>query len=174
MYYLNIMMNGIYERIIYMSNILIVYYSLFQNTKNLALEISKQTGGDIRELIPDKSYSFDYNTAAKEVRNEISRGFCPKLIFGNEPIDDYKIIFIGTPNWFKTLAPPVMSFIKQHNFTGKTVIPFCTHGGGGFGNIVNDITKECPKTVILPGIAINGTAVREEVANWLDSTGYES
>ncbi|MBP7105480.1 MAG: hypothetical protein KBA83_10180, partial [Fermentimonas sp.] len=40
---------------------------------------------------------------------------------------------IGSPNWFKTLAPPVMSFLKRHNFAGKTVIPFCTHGGGGFG-----------------------------------------
>ena len=93
----------------------------FQNTANLALEIAIQTGGDIRELVPDKNYSFDYNTAAKEVRSEIDRGFCPKLISGNEPIDDYETIFIGTPNWFKTLAPPVLSFLRQHDFTGKTV-----------------------------------------------------
>lgn len=73
-----------------MNDTLIVYFSLFQNTKNLALEIAKQTGGTLRELIPDKNYSFDYNTAAKEVRNEISRGFCPKLISGNESIDDYQ------------------------------------------------------------------------------------
>ena len=150
-----------------MNNTLIVYYSLFQNTKNLALEIAKQTGGTIRELIPDKNYSFDYNTAAKEVRNEISRGYCPKLISGNESIDDYQTIFIGTPNWFKTLAPPVMSFLKQHNFTGKTVIPFCTHGGGGFCQIENDIAKECSKSIILPGIAVNGTVGSEEVTNWL-------
>lgn len=154
-----------------MSNILIVYYSLFENTKNLALEISEQTGGTIRELIPDKHYSFDYNTAAKEIRNEISRGFCPKLIAGNEPIDDYQTIFIGTPNWFKTLAPPVMSFLKQHNFTGKTIIPFCTHGGGGFCQIENDIAKECTQSIILPGIAVDGTVVSEEVTNWLKTIG---
>lgn len=65
------------------------------------------------------------------------RGFCPKLISGNELTNDYRIIFIGTPNWFKTFAPPVMSFLKQHDFTGKIVIPFCTHGGGGFGQIEN-------------------------------------
>lgn len=155
-----------------MSNILIVYYSLFENTKNLALEIAEQTGGTIRELIPDKHYSFDYNTAAKEIRNEISRGFCPKLIAGNEPIDDYQTIFIGTPNWFKTLAPPVMSFLKQHNFTGKTIIPFCTHGGGGFCQIENDIAKECTQSIILPGIAVGGTVVSEEVKNWLKTIGY--
>lgn len=156
-----------------MNNTLIVYYSLFQNTKSIALEIAKQTGGTIRELVPDKNYSFDYNTAAKEVRNQISRGFCPKLISGNEPIDNYQTIFIGTPNWFKTLAPPVMSFLKQHDFTGKTVIPFCTHGGGGFCQIENDISKECSKSIILPGIAVNGTVKSEEVTNWLRSIGYE-
>jgi flavodoxin len=81
-----------------MSNILIVFFSQFKNTKNLAFEITKQTGGDERELIPEKAYSFDYNTASKEVRNEIIRGFCPKLKSGDEPIDDYDTIFIGSPN----------------------------------------------------------------------------
>ncbi|KLU64261.1 flavodoxin [Desulfosporosinus acididurans] len=157
-----------------MNDILIVYYSLFQHTRNLAVEIAKQTGGTLRELIPEKNYSFDYNTAAKEVRNEISRRFCPKLIFGNESIDGYQTIFIGTPNWFKTLAPPVMSFLKQHDFTGKTVIPFCTHGGGGFCQIENDIARECLKSITLPGLAVNGTFTSEEVTNWLKLIRYES
>lgn len=155
-----------------MNKTLIVYYSLFQNTANVALEIAVQTDGMIRELIPDKNYSFDYNTAAKEVRNEISRGFCPKLLSGNESIDDYQTIFIGTPNWFKTLAPPVMSFLRQYDFTGKIVIPFCTHGGGGFGQIEHDIAKECSTSKILPGIAINGAAQPEEVTKWLETIAY--
>jgi flavodoxin len=157
----------------HMNNTLIVYYSLVQNTANLALEIAIQTGGDIRELIPEKNYSFNYNTAAKEVRNQITRGFCPKLISGNESIEDYETIFIGSPNWFKTLAPPVMSFLKQHDFTGKTVIPFCTHGGGGFGEIENVIAQECSKSVILPGFDVNGTATSEEITNWLEKIGYQ-
>jgi len=156
-----------------MNNTLIVYYSLFKLTENLALEIAEQTAGTLRELIPDTNYSFDYNTAAKEVRNQISRGFCPKLISGNETIDDYQTIFIGSPNWFKTFAPPVMSFLRQHDFTGKIIIPFCTHGGGGFGQIENDIAKECSKSTILPGIAVNGTVLSEEVTNWLKTIGYE-
>ena len=162
------------EEIKYMSNTLIVYYSLFKTTENLALEIAVQTDGTLRELIPDMNYSFDYNTAAKEVRNQISRGFCPKLISGNESIDDYQTIFIGSPNWFKTLAPPVMSFLRQHDFTGKTIIPFCTHGGGGFCQIENDISKECSKSMILPGIAVNGIVESEEVAKWLETIGYQS
>ena len=89
-------------------------------------------------MTPDKNYSFDYNTAIKEVRNQIFRGFCPQLISENEPIEDYQIIFIGSLNRFKTLAP-LVSFPRQHDFTGKTIIPFCTHGGG-FGQIESDIT----------------------------------
>lgn len=156
-----------------MNNTLIVFYSLFRNTENLALEIAIQTDGILRELIPDKNYSFDYNTATKEIRNQISRGFCPKLIFGNESIEDYQTIFIGSPNWLKTLAPPVLSFLRSHDFTGKTVIPFCTHGGGGFGQIENDIARECSKSTILPGIAINGTAGPNQVTNWLKAIGYK-
>ncbi len=151
-----------------MNKILIAYYSLFQNTANLALEIAIQTEGTLKELKTEKNYSFDYNTASKEIRNEISRGYCPKLVSGNEPIDDFQTIFIGTPNWFKTLAPPVLSFLRKHDFTGKTIIPFCTHGGGGFGKIEEDIAKECPKSRILPGIAINGTASAEEITMWLE------
>ncbi|HBR29871.1 MAG TPA: flavodoxin [Firmicutes bacterium] len=150
-----------------MNNILVVYYSLFKSTENLALEIAAQTGGKLRELIPDPNYSFNYNTAAKEVRNQISKGFCPKLRSGNETIVDYQTIFIGSPNWFKTFAPPVRSFLRQHDFTRKTIIPFCTHGGGGFGQIENDFVKECPKSLFLPGIAVNGTVKSEEVTSWL-------
>ena len=156
-----------------MNNILIVYYSLFKFTQNLALQIAFQTGGTLRELIPDKNYSFDYNTAAKEVRTQIAKGFCPVVISGNESIDDYQTIFIGTPNWFKTLAPPVMSFIKKHDFAGKTVIPFCTHGGRGFGRIENDIARECSKFIILPGMAVNGTVASEEIAKWPETIGFE-
>lgn len=151
-----------------MSNILVVYYSLFGNTKNLALEITRQTNGTLRELIPIKNYSFDYNTAVKEVRNEISRGFCPKLIAGNESIDDYDIVFIGTPNWFKTLAPPVLSFLRQHDFSGKIIIPFCTHGGGELGHIENDISNECLGSKILPGLAVDSTYEPENIKNWLE------
>ncbi|HWQ51156.1 MAG TPA: flavodoxin [Terriglobales bacterium] len=156
-----------------MDDTLIAYYSLFHSTENLALEIAAQTGGALRRLIPETEYSFDYHTAVKEVRSQISRGYSPRLIEGNEPIDSYKTVFVGTPNWFKTIAPPVRGFLRQHDFTGKTVIPFCTHGGGGFGQIENDVSQECPKSTILPGLAVNGVAAPEEVAGWLAAIGCE-
>lgn len=157
-----------------MSNILIVYYSFSKNTQKLAQEIARQTGGDLRELIPQKAYSFNYNTAAKEARNEIRRGFCPELKSGNEPIDGYHIVFIGTPNWFKSLTPPVLTFLRKHDFSEKTVIPFCTHGGGGFGEIEKELAKECSSSRIFPGLAVSGNPSPELISDWLKQIGLLS
>jgi flavodoxin len=66
-----------------------------------------------------------------------------------------------------------MSFLRKNNFSGKTIIPFCTHGGGGFGQIENDIAKECPNTKILPGIAVNESDSPEQVGEWLKKIGYK-
>jgi len=78
----------------------------------------------------------------------------------------------SSPDWFKTIAPPVLSFLRHHDFTGKTIIPFCTHGGGGFGQIEEDIAKECPNSIMLPGFSANGTVTPAEVKNWLKTIGY--
>lgn len=154
-----------------MSNILVVYFSFSGTTRELAQEIARQTGGELRELVSQKPYAFDYNTAAKEARNEITRGVCPPLSSGNEPIDGYTTVFVGTPNWFKSLAPPVLSFLRGHDFSGKTIVPFCTHGGGGFGGIEQKIADECPASNLLPGLAVGGAASGEQVASWLKMIG---
>ncbi len=153
------------------NTILIAYYSYSHTTERLAAEIARQTGGDLRLLVPEKSYSFDYNTAVKEARLEIDRGYCPKLISGAETVDKYDHVFLGTPNWFKTFAPPVLSFLRREDLSGKTIIPFCTHGGGGFGRIETDMARECPKSKILPGFAGMGDFDPQQVANWLKRIG---
>ena len=128
-------------------------------------------GGDLREIIPEKPYSFDYNTAAKEVRNEIERGFCPRLLSGGEAIDPYDTVYIGSPNWFKRFAPPVLSFIRHAGLSGKTVVPYCTSGGGGLGRMIEDYAKECPHSTVLPGMAATAGFTPEEVSAWLKKIG---
>ena len=152
-----------------MSKILIAYYSLFQNTKRFAEEIANQTGGTLKEIIPENKYSFDYNTAAKEVRNQISRDFCPKLMLPDDFAEGYDTIFIGSPNWFKTMAPPVKSFLRRYDFANKKIILFCTHGGGGFGQMIEDIAAECPDSLLLEGLALGGGTVNAgEIQKWLE------
>ena len=149
-------------------NPLVVYYSYSGITRRLAEDIALITDGDLRELKPEKPYSFSYNTAVKEVREEIEKGYCPPLIQGAEAVENSELVFIGSPNWLKTFAPPVLSFLRAVNLSGKTIIPFCTHGGGGFGRMIEDYKKECKNSIIRDGIALKGDYSFDELKTWLD------
>ena len=150
-------------------NPLIVYYSYSGITRRLAEDIALITDGELRELKPQKPYSFSYNTAVKEAREEIEKGYCPPLAEGAEPVEGAEVIFIGSPNWLKTFAPPVLTFLKTVNLSGRTIIPFCTHGGGGFGRMIEDYKKECRNSIIKEGIALKGDYSFDELQSWLNN-----
>jgi flavodoxin len=152
---------------------LVAFYSFSHTTERLAEEIALLTDGDLCPLIPEKPYAFDYNTAAKQARQEIERGYCPKLTSGIQPVDGYSHIFVGTPNWFKSYAPPVLTFLRYVNLSGKTIIPFCTHGGGGLGHIETDMMRECPRSKFLPGYAAMSDFDTQQVSEWLAKIGFE-
>ena len=149
-------------------NPLVVYYSYSGITRRLAEDIALITDGDLRELKPEKPYSFSYNTAVKEVREEIEKGYCPPLIQGAEAVENSELVFIGSPNWLKTFAPPVLSFLRAVDLSGKTIIPCCTHGGGGFGRMIEEYKKECKNSIIRDGIALKGDYSFDELKTWLD------
>ena len=148
---------------------LIVYYSYSGITRRLAEDIALITDGNLRELKPQKPYSFSYNTAVKEARAEIEKRYCPPLLQGAEPIEDTDVIFVGSPNWLKTFAPPVLSFLRSVDLSGKTIIPFCTHGGGGFGRMIEDYKRECKNSIIKDGIALRGDYNFDELEKWLEN-----
>ncbi len=149
--------------------LLIVYYSYSGITKRLAEDIALITDGKLRELKPQKPYSFSYNTAVKEARHEIENEYCPPLAEGAESVGDAEVIFIGSPNWLKTFAPPVLTFLKTVDLSGKTIIPFCTHGGGGFGRMIENYKNECKNSIIKEGLALKGDYNFDELQNWLNS-----
>ena len=149
--------------------LLIVYYSYSGITRRLAEDIALITDGNLRELKPQKPYSFSYNTAVKEARAEIEKGYCPPLLQGTEPMEDTDVIFVGSPNWLKTFAPPVLSFLRSVDLSGKTIIPFCTHGGGGFGRMIEDYKRECKNSIIKDGIALRGDYSFDELEKWFEN-----
>ena len=148
---------------------LVIYYSYSGITRRLAEDIALITDGNLRELKPQKPYSFSYNTAVKEARAEIEKGYCPPLLKGAEPIEDTDVIFVGSPNWLKTFAPPVLSFLRSVDLSGKTIIPFCTHGGGGFGRMIEDYKRECKNSIIKDGIALRGDYSFDELEKWFEN-----
>jgi len=74
-------------------------------------------------------------------------------------MDDYDLIYLGYPNWWGTFPMAVFTFLESYDFSGKTIVPFCTHEGSGIGNSERDIKKLCPNAKLLPGIAIRGGSV---------------
>jgi flavodoxin len=109
----------------------------------------------------------------KQARREIDAGYKPALS-GSVDISRYDVIFIGSPNWWSTIAPPVSTFLTTYDLSGKTIIPFCTHGGGRQANLFKDITSLCPHSVVKKGFVVDGTSARRskpEVEAWLRGLG---
>lgn len=150
-----------------MAKILVVYYTHSQNTAKLAESIAKEVKGDRVALIPEVEYPRDYNTVVKQAKKEIKDNYRPALKTKLD-ISEYDTIFVGTPNWWSSVAPPVATFLSNNDFSGKTVIPFCTHGGGGFGHIERDVKELCPNAKLLRGLAVYGSFVnKSELVDWL-------
>ena len=85
-------------------------------------------------------------------------------------MDDYDVIFLGYPNWWGTIPMPLYTFLEEYDFSGKTIIPFCTHEGSRLGSSVQDITALCPQSTILDGLAVRGGNVsdaQDDVTAWL-------
>lgn len=138
--------------------IAIVYYSQskVRNTALIAKWIQQNVGGDLLELEMAEPYPEPYGETLKAASKDISAGHHPPLkaipVFSG-----YDIVFLGSPIWYGTYAPPVATFLDAENLAGKTVIPFCTHGGGGGGHYFVDLKKACPEAKIQPGLVIRGS-----------------
>lgn len=152
--------------------ILVVYYSHSGNTKEAANKIHKKTGGDIFEIKTSHKYPSVYKEHTQQAKKEIADGFKPELTTKVENIKKYDVIFVGTPIWWGTMAPPVLSFLSEYDLSGKTIIPFCTHGGGGQARTFGEMAKAAPKSTFLKGAEISGnTATQGEIDKWLKEIG---
>ncbi len=152
--------------------ILIAYFSHSGNTKVIADMISKSTCGELFEIKPVKDYPTDYKSVTDQARKEINSDFRPELKSKVSNIDAYDVIFVGSPNWWGTVAPPVAAFLESYDFEGKTIVPFITHEGSGLGRSASDIKDMCPNSNLLPGLAVRGGSVgnaSDDVKKWLRS-----
>ena len=154
--------------------ILVAYYSRTGNTREIAYQIHSLIGGDMFEIHPVVPYPADYEAVNKKATEEQEAGYKPALSGKVKDFGSYDTIFVGSPVWWGTLPPPVTSFLSEYDFSGKTIIPFCTHLGSGQGRTISAITELCPRSRILKGIAIRGDAVKsakKDVSEWLRMNG---
>lgn len=155
-------------------NILIAYFSWSGNTENAAQVIQEQTGADIIELNPAEPYSSNYSEVLDKAQKDMNADARPELANHVENMEQYDTILLGYPNWWATIPMPVATFIEEYDFSGKTIIPFCSHGGGGFGQSITDISKLAPNSRIGEGLSIHysgGTSLENDITTWLNSNG---
>lgn len=143
------------------AKVLVAYYSWGGNTRLAASEIQKATGGTLFEIKPVKPYPADYQTCVKQAKEDIKAGLKPELATKVDDLSKYDVIFIGTPNWWSTIATPVTTFLSSYDFKGKTVIPFVTHGGGGLAGCEKAVRALCPTATVMPAGVWPGESVRQ-------------
>ena len=154
--------------------ILIAYFSWGGNTRGVAREIQAQTGADLFEITPVDPYSADYNTVLMEAQEDQHRQARPELSEHIKNMDEYDIILLGYPNWWASIPMPIASFLEEYDFSGKTIIPFCSHGGGRFGQSLTAIAKLAPDAVMGEGLSVHysgGSSLSGDVTAWLETNG---
>ena len=141
------------------------------NTEVIAEYIQELTGADLFKVDPAVEYPEDYMKCIDVAKKEMQTNARPEIKESINDISDYDTIFIGFPNWWGTLPMPMFTQLEQLDFTGKTVKPFVTHEGSGFGSSEKDIKKLCSGAEIKKGLSIPGAEVydaKDIVRSWLD------
>ncbi len=155
------------------TKILVMHFSRSGNTRHVAQVIQKTADSDLVEIKVAVPYPDAYHATTAQARKEIDAGFKPEIILALESIDKYDTIFVGTPCWWSTMAPPVAAFLTKFDFSGKTIVPFVTHGGSGMAHCKDDMQKLAPKAVFKDGIALRDSRINDsdkEVERWVRNT----
>ena len=156
---------------------LIVYYSASGNTEEVANYIASATGGDLFEIVPteiytnaDLDWTDDDSRVSREHDNEDERDV-PLVSDTVDNWNEYDTVFIGYPIWWGIAAWPVDGFIKANDFTGKTVIPFCTSSSSGLGESGELLEEMAGTGEWLEGERFRSGASEETVQSWVEGLG---
>tara|TARA_R110002012_G_scaffold178236_1_gene343237 strand:+ start:19769 stop:20392 length:624 start_codon:yes stop_codon:yes gene_type:complete len=142
---------------------LIVYLTRTNNTKAVASMIHEAVGGELIELALETPYPENYDAIVAQVDEENETGYLPPIETIIDNIAQYDTIFIGFPTWDMTLPPPMKSFLTDHDFSGKTVIPFNTNGGYGLGSTLEVVEELCADCQILEAFETRGGLERDGI-----------
>ncbi|WP_300711786.1 flavodoxin [uncultured Brachyspira sp.] len=146
------------------------------NTELIAGWIKEETGGDLFSIKTQNKYSSDYDECLNQARIERDNNERPALTDKVNNINDYDIIFLGFPNWWYTCPMAVFTFIENHNLSGKTIIPFCTHGTGGMAGTIIDLKNLLPNDCkVLDAVGVYRPEVKNsknKILNWIRKLEY--
>ena len=141
------------------------------NTEVIAEYIEELDNADLFKVEPAVEYPEDYMKSIDIAKKEQHADAWPEIKETLDNIDAYDTINIGYPNWWGTLPMPMFTQLEQLDFTGKTVKPFVTHEGSGFGSSIKDIEKLCDGAEVKNGLSIPGANVenaKSTVEAWIN------
>lgn len=146
------------------------------NTAKLAGWIQEQVGGDLFSILVEDPYSSDYDQCLERASDEKAENARPALVSHVEDMEQYDTIFLGFPNWWYTVPMPLLTFLEEYDFSGKTVIPFCAHGTGGLAGSIQAIENALPESAaLLEPIGVyrpDVDSAQPVINQWLESLGY--
>ena len=154
---------------------LVAYFSATGNTEEIAQHLQTILGASLYEIIPAKPYSddeLDYNASDCRANQEQNDPSVRPAIDGSvENMDSYDVILLGYPIWWGEAPRIISTFLESYDFTGKTIVPFCTSGSSSIGGSADHLTVLAADATWLEGARFNPGATQDEVAAWVEGLG---
>jgi flavodoxin len=158
---------------------LIVYYSRTGHITTVTEQIRTQLAAqnvsiDVFEIKTVNAYPAEYQATVDQVRQERANNYRPPIVGTVPNWASYDVVFIGTPVWFQTAALPILTFLGQYDFSGKTVVPFCTYISSSIGNSAKEIAEQSTGAKVLEELGVRErdmNNVRTLVSAWLRKIG---
>jgi flavodoxin len=149
---------------------LVAYLTRSGNTRVIAKQISRSLNADLFEIRTAQPYPEDYFEMVAQAERERASGFEPPLAALVTNIASYETVFLGFPIWGQTAPSVIRSFLSSHDLSGKTIVPFITHGGYGLGSSLEVVAAHAPKAMLAEGLTMQADQERqtvETVTDWL-------
>lgn len=160
------------------AKILVAYFSATGTTKTLAEYAADAMAADLYEIIPEEPYTdedLDYGNDQSRSSMEMNDPDARPSISGSvENMEQYDIIFLGYPIWWGDSPRIIASFVESYDFSGKTIVPFCTSGGSGIGSSAKNLHGLAASDVTwLDGERLKSASSREDIVNWIGGLGLD-
>lgn len=153
---------------------LVVNNKRYGNTEYVANIISEATGGELFAIKTVQTYPTSHMALIDAAKKESEDNARPKLATHIKNLQNYDVVFVGFPNWWYDMPKPLYTFFEEYDFKGKTIIPFCTHGGSRFSDAIKTIREMEKNATVLDGYSISRENVSESkngILKWLEKIG---
>lgn len=155
---------------------LVAYFSWSGNTRYIAQQIAARIDADVVELELVEPYSSDYSTVLDEAQRDQAAQARPELATRVDDMDAYGTVLLGYPNWWASIPMPIASFLESYDFSGKLIVPFCSHGGGRLGQSASAIAKLAPQASMGTPLSVHyqgGGTLGSDIDAWIAQNGLE-